>query len=252
LCENKTDKDNWIFYADDKHKTYWEQYPIPVILLVYNSDNNQIYFLDVRYYLKANGLNCIKISKTNILNLENRDRIFEHTGYQKDSFFDIEELFNVMIVSRCKSEYFNISYLDLFLLGLTNLTRQLFFDMSIVMDIAECRSPQVAGGSDEYMFIYEYVKFVTAQNIAEINFGDCLIDWEENKLVPRFLAPLTNRGQMLLEYVKKIEANYPTIMPESQLVQERLIELVFDKYSYNRIEKLRKIQEQYITLPQKK
>jgi hypothetical protein len=179
LHENKIDKDNWIFYADDKHKTYWEKFPIPVILLVYNSDNNQIYFLDVRYYFKANGLRDIKIPKKNILNSKNISRIFEHTGYQKDTFLDIEELFSTMIISRCKSDRFNVSYLDLFLLGLTNLTRQLFFDVSIAMNIAECKSSQVVVGGNEYMFIYEYMKFVTTQNIAEVNFGDCLIDWKK-------------------------------------------------------------------------
>jgi hypothetical protein len=117
--------------------------------------------------------------------------------------------------------------------------------MSIAMDIVECRSPYVAGGGEEYEFLYEYVKFLVDQNLAEIDFDNCTIEWEHHKMVPRFLSALTHRGKILLKYISNIETKYPTIMPEIPLVQERLIQLAFDNYSSLRIEKAQKIQEQY-------
>jgi hypothetical protein len=54
LHNNKND--SWTFYPEEKHKVYWEKFPIPVILLIYRPTDNEIYFIDVRYYLKANGL----------------------------------------------------------------------------------------------------------------------------------------------------------------------------------------------------
>ncbi len=84
-----------------------------------------------------------------------------------------------------------------------------------------------------------------SQNLAEIDFGDCLIEWDDRKLVPRFLAPLTYRGRILSKYVNEEENKHPAIMPETHLVQERFLQLAFDNYTCLRIEKAQRIQEQY-------
>lgn len=66
--------DHWAFYADKKHKSYWEVYPIPVILLVYSPKFDCIYFTDVRYQLNVPQANCnyIKISKQSILSISGK------------------------------------------------------------------------------------------------------------------------------------------------------------------------------------
>ena len=243
LKESKTDKNNWTFYPDEKHKAYWEMYPIPVILLVYSPSNDKIFFIDARYYLKVNGLKHFKIPKENILNSTNKNKLFETIGNFNEPFLEINDVFNEMVNKQCKLQIFCLSYLDLYLQGLTNTSRQIYFDMSIAMDIAECRNSYVSTGNKEYDFLFEYIRFIVNQNLAEIDFGDCLIEWNERQLVPRFLATLTHRGKALIEFIKNVEANYSTIMPENNLVQERLMQLSFDNYSYLRIEKAQKIQE---------
>ena len=243
LKESKTDKNNWTFYPDEKHKAYWEMYPIPVILLVYSPSNDKIFFIDARYYLKVNGLKHFKIPKENILNSTNKNKLFETIGNFNEPFLEINDVFNEMVNKQCKLQIFCSSYLDLYLQGLTNTSRQIYFDMSIAMDIAECRNSYVSTGNKEYDFLFEYIRFIVNQNLAEIDFGDCLIEWNERQLVPRFLATLTHRGKALIEFIKNVEANYSTIMPENNLVQERLMQLSFDNYSYLRIEKAQKIQE---------
>lgn len=243
LKENKIDKNNWTFYPAEKHKAYWENYPIPVILLVYSPSNDKIYFIDARYYLKVNGLGNIKIPKENILNSTNKNKLFETIGNFDEPFLEINDVFNKMVNKQCEIPSFCLSYLDLYLQGLTNTCRQIYFDISIAMDIAECRSSYVSAGNQEYNFLFEYVRFIINQNLAEIDFGDCLIEWNERKLVPRFLAALTHRGKTLLALINDIEAKNSIIMPENHLVQERFMQLVFDNYSYSRIEKAQKIQE---------
>jgi hypothetical protein len=246
LYKSKTDIDNWTFYPEEKHKHYWEQYPIPVILLIYSPIHNKIYFIDARYHLKVYGMIYFKIPKTNVLCEETKKLLFETVGNFDEPFYEIEKVFDIMVSNRTKNNSFNISFLDLFILGLTNTCRQIFFDMSIAMDIAECRSQFVSMGNNEYDFLNSYIRFIVSQNLAEVDFGDCLIEWNKPRcLVPRFLAPLTWRGKELLDYINNIETKHSTIMPETHLVQERLIELVFDEYSYTRIEKSKKIQEQH-------
>jgi len=245
LYGGETDNNNWTFYPEDKHKKYWEIYAIPVILLVYSPSRDKVYFIDVRHYFKINGLGNVKIPKENILDTTTKSKVFETVGNSDESFLDIKSVFNIMVESHCKSPSFNLSYLDLFLQGLTNICQQVYFDMSVAMDIVECRSPFIAGGDKEYNFIYEYVRFLVKQNLAEIDFGECLIEWNDRKLVPRFLAALTHRGKALLAQVKYVENKYSEIMPETTLVQERLIQLVFDSYAGLRIKKSQEIQKKY-------
>jgi len=243
LKENKADINNWTFYSDEKHKAYWEMYPIPVILLVYSPNNDKIFFIDARYYLKVNGLGNFKIPKENILNATNKNKLFETVGNFDEPFLEIKDVFNSMIRKHCKSTLFNLSYLDLYLQGLTNICQQTYFDISIAMDIAECRSPYVVGGEEVYTFLFEYIEFIVSQNLAEVDFGNCLIEWNERQLVPRFLATITHRGKALIAFINDIEAMYLTTMPETHLVQERFMQLTFDNYSFLRIKKAQEIQE---------
>lgn len=243
LHESKSDSEHWTFYPDEKHKYYWDKYPIPVILFVYSPSTEKAYFIDVRHYIKINGFGNIKIPKENLLDATTKSKIFENVGNFDESFLEIKDVFNEMVRNQCKSPLFNLSYLDLYLQGITNIGRQIYFDISIAMDISECRSSSVAVGNEEYEFLYEYIRFLINQNLAEIDFGECLIEWNDRKLVPRFLVSLTHRGKSLFEYINDVETEYSAIMPETALVQERLMQLAIDNYSYLRIEKAQKIQD---------
>ncbi len=242
LNESNAETDNWTFYPKDKHKNYWQNYPIPVILLVYSPTSDNVYFIDARHHLKVYGMINFKIPKQNILSISTKSKLFETVGNLDEPLLEIEDVFNQMIINQYRSPSFNLSYLDLYLQGLTNLSQQIYFDVSIATDIAECHCLSVTIDSNGYEFLYNYVCFLVNQNLAEIDFGDCLIEWNDKKLVPRFLASLTHRGKALTAYIRSVEEKYSTIMPETILVQERLLQLAFDKYSFLRIEKAQKIQ----------
>lgn len=242
LNDSKSDSENWIFYADKKHQYYWERFPIPVILFVNSLSCNKVFFVDVRHYIKINGLGIIKIPKKNILDSTTKSKIFENVGNFDEPFLEIKDVFDEMIRNKSKSPLFNVSYFDLYLQGITNMGRQIYFDVSIAMDIAECRNASVALSFREYEFLYEYFRFLVNQNLAEIDLGDCLVEWNDLGLVPRFLATLTNRGRALSKFICELEVTNSSIMPETVLIQERLLQLKFDTYSYNRIKKAEIIQ----------
>jgi hypothetical protein len=46
-----------------------------------------------------------------------------------------------------------------------------------------------------------YVRFLLAQNLANVDFSDCLIDWVDHQMQPRFVAPLTLRGRQLVKAI---------------------------------------------------
>ncbi|MDR1556781.1 MAG: DUF4365 domain-containing protein [Tannerellaceae bacterium] len=193
LYESKSDSENFTFYPDEKHKYYWEKFPIPVILFVHSPSRNKVYFVDARHYFRINGIGNIKIPKENTLDKTTKNKVFETIGNFDEPFLEIKDVFDAIVQNHFTSPLFNLSYLDL--------------------------------------------------NLAEIDLGDFLIDWNKNGMVSRFLVTLTRRRNSLLRYIDDIEKNNPDIMPETYLVQERFIQMRFDFYSSMRIEKAQKLQE---------
>ena len=96
-----------------------------------------------------------------------------------------------------------MSFLDLFVIGTTDIGRKLFYSMGMACDIAEVRAdinkiPGFQVGSVAQEFCGDYVRFLVSQNLIHYDFTDFLIDWEDRQLQPMILCPLTPRGRLLL------------------------------------------------------
>jgi hypothetical protein len=226
-----TDKDDyWAFYPKEKHRIYWESYPIPVILLVYSPSNDKTYFVDARYQLSIpeKKEKCIRIPKTNVLSIQSKELIFESFGPLNEPFLSIEDLFNEMINKKCTNPTFLISYFDLFINGLTNICRQLFFSISLACDIAEFNNESEFGmsiGSLEHEFLHDYVKFLVSQNIANIDYADYLIDWNERELQPTFIATITQHGKELMDFITEKEKVLGTNLSDVNIICERFLKM---------------------------
>jgi hypothetical protein len=46
-------------------------------------------------------------------------------------------------------------------------------------------------GDAEHRFLFDFVKFLLAQGLAQIDYSDCPIDWVERQMQPHFVAPLS-------------------------------------------------------------
>ena len=228
----------WRLYIDEAHKNYWRLYPIPVILLVYNSNDGNIYYIDVKYTL--NATDKIDIPKVNILCKDNKEDFLKTIGGCVSKYSDIEVVFNFMYQKKCNEISFSVSFLELFVMGLVNLCHDLFYDVSVATDIADVKSNGI-GFSVNHVFLWEYVTYLVKENLAEVNFHACLYDYEERKMQPRFIAPLTYRGRQLLEYISNIGTLYlgETDIP---IVCESIVLLQFDHYSVQRLKKLTELQ----------
>lgn len=228
-----TDKgDHFAFYPKEKHKNYWVNFPLPVLLFVYYPADEKIYFTDVRYQLSIpeKERNYIRLDKNSFLDEVNSSKIFESVGEFGIPYYPIDKVFNMMSNTVCPNPTFSISYLDLFTQGLTNICRHVYFGMDLAMEIAEYNNRTDFGmclGYDEHEFLHNYAKFIMSQNLANINYSDYLIDWKERELQPTFIAPINNRGRELLEHIKSIESKYKEQLPPTTLVRERLIRMTF-------------------------
>jgi hypothetical protein len=86
-----------------------------------------------------------------------------------------------------------------------------------------------------------------AQNLADVDFADCLIDWQDREMVPKFIAPLTVRGRAL---VKAIQAREQLFVEEGKMpsggglhvAQEGFVEMVEMSY-FRRLPRIRQFQE---------
>lgn len=172
--------------------------------------------------------------------------LFESSGHSKEAFLSIEEVFIEMIKKKCINPTFSISYFDLFIYGLTNICRQLFFSMSLAINIAEFNIKGESGisiGSLEQVFLHNYVKFVVSQNLARIEYDDYLIDYKERELQPIFLATITYRGEQFPDLVMEKEKSIISEFPDTMLVSERFLTLEYLPFDYKRFEKGKKLQD---------
>ena len=230
----------WRFYPDKKHYRYWEAYPIPVILFVFRPSDNNVYAIDVRQHIRIKGDCPIDIPKENIVSKENPN-LLNDIGKCGEQLYQSIDLLNRMIENTIGDS--GISYLDLFLGGLTNLTNQLFFDISLACNIQKVRTRCFSFGCPEYDALKNYITFIVTQNLADIDYLGCMTDWEKG-LVPRFITYITPRGRAFLEYITCMEKEHSDLMPNIILVQESLIYLKLDQSAVARIQKIKAFQDQ--------
>lgn len=227
-------QDAWHYYPDAKHRIYWERFPAPVLLCLHHTIEGKTFWVDARQWLRSpstSGQCYIAVPKNQVLEDTQIEDLFATTGVGKEAFLTVEEVFNHLLTSRSGNASFPVSYFELFVFGLTNICRTLYFDMSIVTNIAEFNLDGEGFGlsSSDHDFIFDYVRFITSQHIADVDFSDCMIDWVDRQIMPRFFAPLTTRGRELLSLISHHEdqlrhaGKLRSYCPSIRVAQESLI-----------------------------
>lgn len=223
--------DYYVFYADESHIKYWKLYPIPVLLCVYLPTTGHTYFQTI----KCHSLDFdtkIFLPKNQVLSIKNKDAVFAGIAGFSSKYHTIEELYKIMNETRIPAGDSYVSYMDLFVGGLTNLCSDLFCDTSVLSNLIDVRAklPMVCIGVEDHEFLWEFIKFITRENLAKVNFESCLLDWEERMMAPRILVPLTYRG---IEYRDYVEQKHPGSICEAY------VSIVIDHYWDERMEILR-------------
>lgn len=238
-------EDHWVFYPQKKHRFYWAGYPLQVIIFIYSPKNGCTYFANVTRQLNSNETDRpIKIAKNSIFELTSRDALFTPEDVPQQAFFKIDELLEEMIKRKCSNPTFNISFFDLFVQGLTNICRHLFFSISLASDIADFNNETEYGislGYAEYEFLHDYAKFLLTQNLAKIDYDDYLVDWNERELVPTFHVPVTHRGRALMSHITEEEIKM-NMASSVNLISEILIRREYLSTDFERMSKAKLFQ----------
>jgi hypothetical protein len=201
---------HWHYYPAEKHRLYWERFPLPVLLFLHNPEDDVTYWCDARQWLrspKSSKEKYIAVPKNQKLQSASKNNLFETTGAEADVFLDLNEVLEAMLATQCTNASFPVSYFELFAFGLTNICRTLYFDMDVALHVAEFNleaadAPTGVGvGETEHEFLFSYTQFIISQHLANIDFSDCLIDWIDRQMQPGFCAPLTRRGRELVALI---------------------------------------------------
>jgi len=247
---------SWIFYPDQKHRFYWERFPLPVLIILHDPDTNHSYWQDIRQALRTSSENenGILVPKTNILQNTDANTLFEGFAVLDQSLMPIEEVLNHLLNTKCRNGSFPVSFFNLFCSGLTNICRSLYFGMDIAMTVAEENLRLIEShfgvgvGKQEQEFLISYIKFLVHQHIADIDFSDCMVDWYDRQMQPTFMAPLTSRGRALVSQIHKLESKYEAdgVIPDTGMLhaaQESSVQVVITRREIQRIELIAKLEK---------
>lgn len=220
----KGDKKNWGYYPSEKHRMYWENYPLPVILMIHNPDTNNIYWSDARQQLRSDQYSdrFISIPKENILTINSRSELFQSLGVSGEGLDTVEDALRKMSFTKIDHPYFNLSHLDIFLEGLSDIGRKIFFSVGMCFDLAELRLPNdselgVGIGNDEQSFLDDYIKYIVAQSLVIADYSDFLIDIIDRRMLPTFYVPLTSRGRALRDLCRSLSNAPPPALTEAPI-----------------------------------
>lgn len=257
----------WKFYPEPKHRSYWEGYPLPVILVLHSPDVAASYWVDVRQHLRSPSSSedaYVLVPRQNVLDKNAVLQVFETAGAQTDTFInDLDDVVRSMVARRSQNGSFPVSYFDLFTQGLTNLARSVYFQMDLALNAAEWHLAKsgsefgIGVGEGEHEFLFGYVRFLLAQNLANVDFADCLVDWIDRQMQPRFVASLTTRGRQLVKLIHTMEAEMiktGNLSNEGNLrvAQEGFFSTVPPSY-FRRLPRIKRFQEMVeANLPAKK
>lgn len=258
----KESKGDWVFYPEEKHRFYWERFPLPVLIIIHNPETNLSYWQDARQVLrvaKSTDAKGIIIPKSNVLQSTGAQTLFKGFAVIDQDFMSVEEVLDYLIKAKSNNASFPVSYFNLFCSGLTNICRSLYFGMDVAITVAEVElhnqnSPFGVGMDDsEHNFLFEYIKFIVHQHIADVDFSDCMIDWYDRAMQPSFMAPLTSRGKELVRLIHELECR---LKAEDRIedtgllrvAQEGFVQLLFTTSEIQRIELTNKVQREYLKI----
>ena len=163
----------WNFFLDQKHRTYWERYPLPVLLVLHDPNSKISYWTDARQALRSPGSEnaaFIEVPRANVLQTVKLERLFQNAGVQGEVFIpSIGDVLAALVERRSRNASFPVSYFDLFTQGLTSICRTLYFGMDMAITAAEANLEiinsefGVGVGDSEHDFLFGYVRFLVAQ-----------------------------------------------------------------------------------------
>jgi hypothetical protein len=216
----------------ERHKNYWREFPLPVILVLHDPAAGVSYWTDARAQLRL-GSGPVRVPKNQVFDAEGVLSALQAGGPLPGAPLSSRELVALMLkdtepLSRC-----DLSFFDLFVQGLTDpASWSVYFSMDLYFDVAQTKQALLevddAGltiGPESYAFIDRYIAFLIGYDLARVDFDAFKRLEQKAQMVGRVLAPLTARGIALTEYIDERDEELPPEWP-SRVVRDRPIQML--------------------------
>lgn len=237
------------YTPEAKHIAYWERSAWPVILILHNPAENLTCWIDARDRIRA-GERDLQVPVTSTFDVAAVYETLKRDGPLPSGAFDVDRVIAEMIHSQHPSAYFPVDFLDLFVHGLLELGRSVYFGMDMVTDLTQIAAGMKHGsawgiGEQEYNFLYDYVRYLITMDLARIDFDNFRRWWEwPNEFVSAFLAPLTLRGQALVQRISDLDPS-----PDIRVVQDKAFQGIMSFEYMRRIPVVESFKAQFTAVP---
>ena len=211
----------------EKHRAYWARHPLPVILVLHEPDTGRSIWTDARGQLR-DGAKTLRVPLDNHLDRAGVLAALAVDGPLPSERRSPAEVATEMAAARHPNPGFRLSYLDLFLGGMTDIAHSLYFGIGLAQETQDVLAALPGGGgrieigSEEYGFLDDYVAYLIVRDLARVDFDAWRRMEQQFQMVGQFVVPLTAAGEELLEYLR---STYPDLATRG-LIRERVVSLM--------------------------
>lgn len=225
------------FYPESKHRTYWGEHPLPVILVLHNPATKETIWVDAREALRVRpGQAAIQVPRAQALNTDGVVSALHCAGPLPSGATPVDEILGDM--ARPDAAAQGLCFLYLFTQGLTDLANSLYFSMDVLHEVlhvlsADWDPPAFGIGEHEFAFVDNYVAFLVRHDLARVDYGSWRQAMLEREMVGKFIVPLTERGRAVRDAIRHIDDGLPQKEPEelqpySRAIQERFVQMLYN------------------------
>jgi hypothetical protein len=215
-----------LYTPAEKHAAYWRRHPLPVILVLHDENAGRTLWTDARKQLR-DGATVLRVPLDNRLDASGVRAALAVDGPLPSERRPPEQLAVEMAAARHANPGFHLSFLDLFLGGMTDVAHSLYFGMDLVHETQDVLAVlpggngQISIGADEFAFLDDYVAYLITRDLARVDFDAWRRMTERFGMVGSFVVPLTATGEELLAYLREAHPD----LAEAGLVRERFVML---------------------------
>lgn len=225
------------FYPEEKHKRYWSEYPLPVILILHNPANQETVWVDARASLRLVDRGAaIPVPRAQVFDPAGVLGALECEGPLPRGPLDVESLLREMATPDSSAQ--GLCFLYMFAQGMTDIGASLYFSMDVVSEVLDVMSaawdPPIFGvGPAEFEFVDRYVDFLVRNDLARIDYASWRQGREERQMVGKFIASLTEKGRAVRDAVSEIDRALPSkespeLRKYSRAIVERFVQMVYN------------------------
>lgn len=223
------------FTPDSKHRDYWAEYPLPVILVLHDPATGETVWTDARHDLRSYGR--ILVPRSNRFDAHGVLQALQCSGPLPTGGFDAAQIVERMASAHDTPQ--GLCFLYLFAQGITDVGSSIYFGMDLMSEVLDFRAaaqdmPSFGVGESEFSFIDDYVAFLIAEDLARVDFASWKQAIDERHMVGTFIAPLTAKGRAIKDEIARLDDEiYSDRVKHGRVIQERPIRMLINQYLFD-------------------